>query len=113
MTHTETINGKQVIFETVQVAERFDHSVSALLDERKQWYLDNEYKYFKGELPPFIKLKLDTDLRRDKSVFDWLYSRNLRESEQSLKLTLDQAIEKAKPNMDKIKDVDAHLNEIK
>jgi len=29
------------------------------------------------------------------------------------KLTLDQAIEKAKPNMDKIKDVDAHLNEIK
>ena len=29
------------------------------------------------------------------------------------KLTLDQAIEKAKPNMDKIKDVDAHLNGIK
>jgi len=28
------------------------------------------------------------------------------------KLTLDQVIEKAKPNMDKIKDVDAHLNEI-
>ena len=26
MTHPETINGKQVIFETVQVAERFDHS---------------------------------------------------------------------------------------
>ena len=28
-------------------------------------------------------------------------------------LTLDQAVEKAKPNMDKIKDVDAHLNRIK
>ena len=26
MTHTETINGKEVIFETVQVAERFEHS---------------------------------------------------------------------------------------
>ena len=26
MTHTETILGKQVIFETVQVAERFEHS---------------------------------------------------------------------------------------
>ena len=34
-------------------------------------------------------------------------------SEQIPKLTLDQAIEKAKLNMDKIKDVDAHLNEIK
>ena len=26
MTHTETINGKQVLFETVGVAERFEHS---------------------------------------------------------------------------------------
>ena len=26
MTHTETINGKEVIFETVAVAERFEHS---------------------------------------------------------------------------------------
>jgi len=34
-------------------------------------------------------------------------------SRQIPELTLDQAIEKAKPNMDKIKDVDAHLNEIK
>ena len=47
---------------------------------------------------------------------------NLKESKQVLKSTLDQAfkkaklnqaIEKAKPNMDKIEDVDAHLNEIK
>jgi hypothetical protein len=37
----------------------------------------------------------------------------LEKNEQIPKLTLDQAIEKAKPNMDKIKDVDAHLNEIK
>jgi len=33
--------------------------------------------------------------------------------QQLPELTLEQAIEKAKPNMDKIKDVDAHLNEIK
>ena len=26
MTHTETINGQEVIFETVGFAERFDHS---------------------------------------------------------------------------------------
>ena len=35
------------------------------------------------------------------------------QNEKIPELTLDQAIEKAKPNMDKIKDVDAHLNEIK
>jgi hypothetical protein len=50
-------------------------SVSTLIQERKQWYLDNEYKEFKGELSPFIQLKLDTDLRRDTSVINWLYSR--------------------------------------
>jgi len=37
----------------------------------------------------------------------------LEKNEQIPKLTLEQAIEKAKPNMDKIEDVDAHLNEIK
>ena len=37
----------------------------------------------------------------------------IEKNEQIPKLTLDQAIEKAKPNMDKIEDVDAHLNEIK
>ena len=50
-------------------------SVSTLIQERKQWYLDNEYKEFKGELPPFIQLKLDTELRRDMTVLTWLYSR--------------------------------------
>jgi hypothetical protein len=50
-------------------------SVSTLIQARKQWYLDNEYKEFKGELPPFIQLKLDTDLRRDRTVINWLYSR--------------------------------------
>jgi len=50
-------------------------SVSTLIQERKQWYLDNEYKEFKGELPPFIQLKLDTELRRDMTVLMWLYSR--------------------------------------
>ena len=42
-----------------------------LLDIRKQWYLDNEYKEF-DDLPPFIQLKLDTELRRDKEVFEWI-----------------------------------------
>ena len=41
------------------------------------------------------------------------HKEQLEKNEQIPRLTLDQAIEKAKPNMDKIKDVDAHLNEIK
>ena len=41
------------------------------------------------------------------------YIDSLEEQLEKPKLTLEQAIEKAKPNMDKIKDVDAHLNEIK
>jgi len=32
MTHTETINGEEVIFETVAVAERFDHSTEYFMD---------------------------------------------------------------------------------
>ena len=32
MTHTETINGKEVIFETLQVAERIEHSTSYFMD---------------------------------------------------------------------------------
>ena len=32
MTHTETINGKEVIFETVAVAERFEHSTEYFMN---------------------------------------------------------------------------------
>ena len=32
MTHTETINGQEVIFETVGVAERFEHSTEYFMD---------------------------------------------------------------------------------
>ena len=32
MTHTETINGKEVIFETVEVAERIEHSTTHFMD---------------------------------------------------------------------------------
>ena len=32
MTHTETINDQEVIFETVAVAERFDHSTEYFMD---------------------------------------------------------------------------------
>jgi len=42
-----------------------------------------------------------------------VYIDYLEKNEQLPGLTLEEAIEKAKPNMDKIKDVDAHLNEIK
>ena len=35
------------------------------------------------------------------------------DSEQLPNMTLEQAIEKAKPNMDKIKDVDKHLDDIR
>ena len=42
-----------------------------------------------------------------------MYIDYLEDQLEKPKLTLDQAIEKAKPNMDKIKDVDAHLNGIK
>ena len=39
--------------------------------------------------------------------------KQLEKNKQLPELTLNQAIEKAKPNMDKIKYVDAYLNEIK
>ena len=42
-----------------------------------------------------------------------MYIDYLEEQLEKPKLTLDQVIEKAKPNMDKIEDVDAHLNGIK
>ena len=32
MTHTETINGKEVIFEAVAVAERIEHSTEYFMD---------------------------------------------------------------------------------
>ena len=32
MTHTETINGQEVIFETLQVAERFEHSTEYFMN---------------------------------------------------------------------------------
>ena len=35
------------------------------------------------------------------------------DSEQLPNMTLEQAIEKAKPNMDKIKDVDKHIDNIR
>ena len=51
-----------------------DIALTSLMEERKQWYLSNEYAEFNGNLPPFIQLKLDTDLRRDMSVLMWLHS---------------------------------------
>ena len=35
------------------------------------------------------------------------------QSEQLPNMTLEQAIEKAKPNLDKIKDVDKHIDDIR
>jgi len=59
---------------TIEVKDAVKKSIDELIQERKQWYLDNEYKEFKDDLPPFIQLKLDTDLRRDISVMNWIYS---------------------------------------
>lgn len=50
-------------------------NIDLLIEERKQWYLNNEYLEFGEELPQFIQLKLDTDLRRDMNVLMWLFSR--------------------------------------
>ena len=69
------------------------------------------YNYFRNKMPVLAANGKVTD-----SNFDLGYSLGFLDgndfSKQIPELTLDQAIEKAKPNMDKIKDVDAHLNEI-
>jgi hypothetical protein len=46
--------------------------IEKLLEERKKWYLNNEFKeYNKEELPQYIQLRLDTKLRQDKVVLEW------------------------------------------
>ena len=39
--------------------------------------------------------------------------KEMKQSEQLPDMTIEQAIEKAKPNMDKIKDVDKYLDDIR
>jgi len=81
---------------------------------------DNKSKPNKELLISKVKQNLQ-GINIDKKItdynFDFGYSLGFLDgndfSRQIPELTLDQAIEKAKPNMDKIKDVDAHLNEIK
>ena len=101
MTHTETINGKQVIFETVQVAERIEHSTTHFM---------NGYTGDKLTHTAIGSFAIGSD---DFEGISYIEEEQLEKNEQLPELTLDQAIEKAKPNMDKIKDVDVHLNEIK
>ena len=50
-----------------------------LVEKRRLWYLDNEYAELSqhiadcGEnMHPFIRLKLDTELRRDQEVIEWV-----------------------------------------
>ena len=98
------------------------YSYSSALD----MYIDyleepnNKSKPSDKDLISKVKQNLQ-EINSDKKItdynFDLGYSLGFLDgndfSRQIPELTLDQVIEKAKPNMDKIKDVDAHLNEIK
>ena len=85
----------------------------------KEQFETNKLKQDKELLIPKIKQNLQ-EINKDEKItdynFDLGYSLGFLDgndfSRQIPELTLDQAIEKVKPNMDKIKDVDAHLNEI-
>ena len=79
----------------------------------------NKLKPSDKDLISIVKQNLK-EINKDEKItdynFDLGYSLGFLDgndfSRQIPELTLDQAIEKVKPNMDKIKDVDAHLNEI-
>ena len=63
------INGERVRW---AIPENYNTmNLDELIQKRRQWYLDNEYKEF-DDLPPFIQLRLDTELRRDKEVIEWV-----------------------------------------
>lgn len=73
----EKSNKKWQLDLLVNTADLLDNSVEArickAIDKRRQWYLDNEFKEYNGELPGFINLMLETNLSRDASVISWLY----------------------------------------
>ena len=46
--------------------------IKTIMEKRKQWYLDNEFKSFGNELPQFIQLRLNTKLRTDLNVIIWM-----------------------------------------
>jgi len=86
----------------------------------KEQFETNKLKPSDKDLISKVKQNLQ-EINKDKKItdynFDIGYALGFLDgndfSRQIPELTLYQAIEKAKPNMDKIKDVDAHLNEIK
>ena len=94
--------------------------ISHLEQFHKEKFETNKFKPSDKDLISKVKQNLKK-INIDKKVtdynFDLGYSLGFLDgndfSSQIPELTLDQAVEKAKPNMDKIKDVDAHLNEIK
>jgi len=97
-----------------------DCIIQLMISHAKEQIETKELEQDKELLIPKIKQNLK-EINIDKKItdynFDLGYSLGFLDgndfSSQIPELTLDQAVEKAKPNMDKIKDVDAHLNEIK
>ena len=52
---------------------RMKMRIDDIIKLRKEWYLKNEFSdYEEDSLPPFIKLKLETQLSRDTEVIDWM-----------------------------------------
>jgi hypothetical protein len=50
-------------------------SIDELLNDRKQWYLDNEYKCSDENLAAFDRLLLENRLAIEMQVLLWIYSR--------------------------------------
>ena len=79
-----------------------------------EWILDegveplHELYNKKGKII-FLTDFLEKHLKEQLTLTDVVKS----DSEQLPNMTLEQAIEKAKPNMDKIKDVDKHIDNIR
>ena len=78
-------------------------------------YLDNKIKeleelLYRDSLSTYGSGLLDAykDLKEQLALFNVV-----RQSEQLPNMTLEQSIAKAKPNLDKIKDVDKHLDDIR
>jgi len=90
------------------------------IDYLEEQLESNKLKPSDKDLISKVKQNLK-EINKDEKVtdynFDLGYSLGFLDgddfSKQIPKLTLDQVIEKAKPNMDKIEDVDAYLNGIK
>jgi len=51
-----------------------EKSIDEVIADRKQWYLDNEFKKTDAELPPFERMMLENKMSNDIQVIKWLYT---------------------------------------